>query len=79
SRSQNLDQLQNIFYKNHYHQLDLNNHIPIIISQQDLTITLQKLYKKTISSIFILYLKKGLLDSKVVDYIIQTSKSTFYY
>ncbi|PKX88865.1 uncharacterized protein P174DRAFT_435589 [Aspergillus novofumigatus IBT 16806] len=32
----NLDQLREIFYKNRCHQLNVDNHIPIIMSQGDL-------------------------------------------
>ncbi|PWY75290.1 hypothetical protein BO94DRAFT_474450, partial [Aspergillus sclerotioniger CBS 115572] len=38
----NIDQFYKIFHKNQYHHLNIDNHILVIISQQDLTNTLQK-------------------------------------
>jgi hypothetical protein len=38
----NLDRLRNVFRKNGCHRLDVNNHVPAVVSQQDLTNVLRK-------------------------------------
>lgn len=38
----NLDRLRNVFRKNSCHRLDVNNHVPAVVSQQDLTSALRK-------------------------------------
>lgn len=38
----NLDRLRNIFRKNRCRRLDLNNHVPVVVSQQALTDALRK-------------------------------------
>lgn len=38
----NLDQLREVFHKNRCRRLDIDNHVPTTVSQQDLTDALQK-------------------------------------
>ncbi|KAJ5660666.1 uncharacterized protein N7484_000038 [Penicillium longicatenatum] len=38
----NLDRLRNVFRKNSCRRLDVSNHVPAVVSQQDLTNALRK-------------------------------------